>query len=175
MDLRRYPEALTRYEQACTIAPGYAPGWHGKGNALYKLCKLDQPDQLDAVIAAYDEALRLDPAVKAQRSRLYARALQLLTQSTSLGLSDPNAPAFAEIDDWEIWAAHAEYLVEWRRLPELEAALNQMMRTDPHYLSSLSFCLVKALVQARQRKYRAAWTTFLQQVVRTPRRQSRQR
>ncbi len=170
---QRFAEALAQFEQALAREPAHAGYWYGKGMALYKL---GQPDQLDAAIAAYDEALRLDPAyVTVQRDRLYARALQLLTQSTSLGLSDPNAPAFAEIDDWKIWADEADFFAGRRRLPELEAALNQMLRTDSHYLSSLSVRLVKVLVQALQKHYRDAWTTFLQQVVRIPRRQSWQR
>jgi tetratricopeptide (TPR) repeat protein len=166
---QRFAEALAQFEQALALAPANADHWHGKGNALYKL---GQPDQLDAAIAAYDEALRLDPTRAAVRQdRLYALAHRLLTQSTSLGLSDPNAPPFAEIDDWNIWQAEASYFAGWRRLSELEAALNQMLRTDPHYLSALSSRLVKVLVQARQKHYREAWMTF-QQVVRIPRRQS---
>jgi tetratricopeptide (TPR) repeat protein len=152
----RYLDALTHYSQALTLQPELADFWHGKGLALHKL------ERIDAALAAYDHALQLDSTNhKAQQDRLYALAHQLLTQTPPVS---PTAPAFAAITSRKIWMAEAKYFAARRRFPELEAAVDQLLRLNPNDTAGRLF---KVFIQILQRHYRAAWNT-LRHIWKTP-------
>ncbi len=161
MDLHCYPEALTKYERACTIAPGYATGWHGKGDAL---AALNQPE---AALTAFEEALRLDPSDRQlQQVHQSALAHMLLTQTPRLAA---DAPEFTQIADPAIWSEQVQRFARLRRAPEVEAAANQVLRLDPDDADAYMY---KAVAQVWTKRYREAWTN-LRQAWRTTGRQSR--
>lgn len=151
IEQRRYADALAQYEQSLSLEPEHPGAWYGKGLALHKL------DRIDEAIAAYEETLRLDPNFPYVRTNHhYARAHWLLSQTPPL---DPDAPEFAEIDSRKIWIDEARWFAGNRRLPELEAALNQALRLDP---GDRAGYLAKAFVQLLQRRYHDAWVTWRQ-------------
>lgn len=151
---KRFGEALAQYDEALTLEPTQAGWWWGKGKALQML------EHLDEAIASYDEALRLDPTREdARRDRLFALARRLLTEPTTLalGLTDPDAPDYTAVNERTVWSAEARYFARRRRYPEVEAALNQLLRLSR---DAPLFRLLKAIVQALQRQYRSAWMTL---------------
>jgi serine/threonine protein kinase len=51
----RYEEALSAYDQAIRLDPGFASAYNGKGSALHALKRFEE------ALSAYDQAIRLDP------------------------------------------------------------------------------------------------------------------
>lgn len=55
LQLQRYRDALAVYEQAVNLKPNYAPGWYGKGKALWEL------KQYLLALSAFDQAIQIQP------------------------------------------------------------------------------------------------------------------
>jgi tetratricopeptide (TPR) repeat protein len=154
MSLRRYSDALARYEQACAITPHSPTGWQGKGAALLAL------GQPEAALAALNEGMRLHPAdAELQRVRQEALAQTLLVRTPRLAV---DAPEFAQIDDPAVWAEQMRRYLQLRRLPEVEAAANQVLRLDP---ANVDAYIYKGNAQLAMKQFRVGLATLKQGVL----------
>ena len=95
--------------QALTLAPENARVWDAKGVVLYQL------DQPEAALAAYDEALHLDPSRReTQQNRRYALARLLLPNGHG------SLPTHQHSRRWmtrEVWLFELRRLARLRRWP----------------------------------------------------------
>ncbi|HEX5155668.1 MAG TPA: tetratricopeptide repeat protein [Ktedonobacterales bacterium] len=163
-DMHQYTEALAHYDQALILVPENARIWDAKGVVLYQL------DQAEAAVAAYDEALRIDPSrSETATNRGYALARLLLTEQPPRA---PDATAFAEVGDREIWLFEARRFGRLHKWAIAEAAVNQMLCLDPEDGLAL---ILKAGFELLQKRVRMAATTFHQGWRASMRKNQRQR
>ncbi|MCU0629667.1 MAG: tetratricopeptide repeat protein [Methanoregulaceae archaeon] len=126
--LRQYTDAITSYDNATMINPGYSKAWYNRGIALFNLGRYD-----DAV-ASYDNATRFDPG--------YSDAW--VNRGVTLGILDRYDDAIASYDkaikinpdDPDAWYNRGNAFLYLDRYDDAIASYDRALTIYPGYTSA---------------------------------------
>jgi arylsulfatase A-like enzyme/Flp pilus assembly protein TadD len=147
-----FPEAVRAFDRALDLWPGDADGWTAKGFALQQL------ERIDKALAAYEEAIRIEPGQRKARHNRWGLML-IRTRFAEVAAESAEALRRDPSDAEARWAAARVHLASgapWDAVAELEAGIASPPR-DPTLLTELAMTLEELGASARaEQLYREA-------------------